>query len=418
MAESKWLETLKKDADRRFSGMEWPSTQDEEWRRTDVSGIDFSIFGEGSEDQASVVRIDGHPASGDKPLDGLVRFTNGKQVRVEQPESAAFELILLDSSGPDPIASHRSGLEKAFHEADNRFEVWHYSRLDHGVFIHVPAGEEIPNPILVEFHGWDDSGYLSPYVFIHLEEGAKATAVIKVTDSASHLANGSLHVQVDNGAALSVVRYQHLGPQALSFQHDRGSVNRDGSLQYHQVEMGGRLVKTRFRCRLEGQGAEADLNGIYLGSSEQHLDIRTVQHHLAAHTVSRALYRGVVKGGARSIFQGLIDVEPNSPGTDAYLTNNNLVLNDGARADSIPSLKIRTDDVKCSHGSTIGRIDRNQLFYLMSRGFARKQAEKLLVLGFYERQVAALPPVLAEIVRGDIEKSLQEISDARLDQGS
>jgi Fe-S cluster assembly protein SufD len=153
---------------------------------------------------------------------------------------------------------------------------------------------------------------------------------------------------------------------------------------------------------LEGAGAEARLNGIYYVKEGKHMDMRTVQYHLQRAGQSRAFFKGAVSANGRSIYQGLIDVDENAPGTDAYLTNKNLILNDGARADSIPCLEIRTDDVKCSHGSTTGKLDEEELFYLMSRGLSRTEAKKELIGGFFEELIEKAPEPERESIRSKI----------------
>ena len=131
--------------------------------------------------------------------------------------------------------------------------------------------------------------------------------------------------------------------------------------------------------------------GIYLAHGGQHMDVRTVQQHKAPNTYSRAVYKGVVRESARAIYQGLIHVLPLAQKTDAYLTNKNLIMDDGARADSIPSLKIETNDVKCSHGSTTGKVQEDELFYLMSRGLTRKDATELIIMSYFQDLIDLAP---------------------------
>ena len=144
------------------------------------------------------------------------------------------------------------------------------------------------------------------------------------------------------------------------------------------------MVKTRVECALNGAGADARLDGLYFCRPGQHMDIRTVQHHRAPSATSRAYYKGAVSGGGRTVFQGLIEVAEGASGTDAFLTNRNLILGDAARADSIPTLKIGNNDVKCSHGSTTGRLSEEEMFYLESRGLSPEDAKAMLLVGYFE----------------------------------
>jgi Fe-S cluster assembly protein SufD len=171
----------------------------------------------------------------------------------------------------------------------------------------------------------------------------------------------------------------------------RAEVGRDSSLRHFDAEFGARWAKTRVDCFLDGPGAEAFLNGAYFCGAGQHMDLRTVQRHRSPKATSRAVYKGAVAGGGRTIFQGLIDVAAGASGTDAYLTNRNLILGEGARSDSIPTLIIGNNDVKCSHGSTTGRLNAEELFYLESRGLSEADAREMLIVGYFEDILTPAP---------------------------
>ena len=185
--------------------------------------------------------------------------------------------------------------------------------------------------------------------------------------------NAGLDAQVGDGASLELYQLQDLGLESLFFSHASAAVGRDARFLSLETHLGSRLVKTRLDCTLEGPGAESYLNGVYLAGAGQHMDLRTVQRHRTPKATSRALYKGAVRDSGRTVYQGLIEVSPGASGTDAYLSNKNLILSDGARADSIPSLRIDNNDVRCSHGSTTGRINPEELFYLASRGLAPRR---------------------------------------------
>jgi Fe-S cluster assembly protein SufD len=165
-------------------------------------------------------------------------------------------------------------------------------------------------------------------------------------------------------------------------------------------------VKTRSRVTLSGEGADARLKGLYVAREGRHVDIGTLQEHRSPRATSDALYKGAVHPGGRSVFQGLIEVAPGAPKTDAYLTNNNLVLGEGARADSIPQLNILTDDVKCSHGSTTGKLDPGQIFYLQSRGFSPDGARRELTRAFLNQVLLEVPESVSMILSDDLDAAL------------
>jgi Fe-S cluster assembly protein SufD len=199
-----------------------------------------------------------------------------------------------------------------------------------------------------------------------------------------------------------------LNIDSTAFSNGTIRVDRDATLHHFVTVFGGLLSKVRFDANLVGTGADVDLDGLYFGHEDQHMDLRTVQNHKAPHANSRTFYKGAVKDEARSVYQGLIAVDHGAVQTDAYLTNNNLILNDGARADSIPSLQINTDDVKCSHGSTTGKIDAEQLFYLQSRGFSDNEAKSMLVQGFYDELIVRVPEVVQEALRQKVTERIRE----------
>jgi Fe-S cluster assembly protein SufD len=218
-------------------------------------------------------------------------------------------------------------------------------------------------------------------------------------DRFRRLVNLGADLVVGESAGLDYYHLQDLTTSALHFAHGSARVARDGHLLSFEAALGSGLLKSRLDCSLDGAGAEAFLNGIYLSRERQHMDVRTVQRHRAPNAASRAFYKGALKDRSRSIYQGLIEVEPVASKTDAFLTDRNLILNDGARADSIPSLRIDTNDVKCSHGSTTGKIDEAQVFYLMTRGLSRSEAEQMLILGYFEELLAPAPEPFASELR-------------------
>jgi Fe-S cluster assembly protein SufD len=155
--------------------------------------------------------------------------------------------------------------------------------------------------------------------------------------------------------------------------------------------LGGKLLRQHTDTELEGQGAAMDMVGIFLASDRQHMDIDSFTDHIAPHTKGDVLYRGIIRDRARTIFQGLIKVQKAAQQTDSYLANHNLLLSPKARADSIPTLEIEANDVRCTHGATVGRVDEEQLFYLRSRGLSHDEAERLIVAGFVEPVLARIP---------------------------
>ena len=190
---------------------------------------------------------------------------------------------------------------------------------------------------------------------------------------------------------MQYVSLQRLGNGAFYLANQRTLAERDSTLDTLNVGLGGSIGRVDLNARLLGPGANSDMLGLYFGDDDQHFDFNTSQDHVAGNARSDLLYKGALDGEARGVFRGIIRVHDGAQGTDAYQTNRNLLLSDKAEADSLPNLEIGADDVKCSHGATIGQLDQEMLFYLMSRGLGREHAERLVVLGFLGEVLSRLP---------------------------
>ena len=379
------MQELRAKAQERFDAMSWPTTADEEWRRTDVSGINALSFA------PVAVSAAGKPAPANREgVAGKLAFDAGKPVEMGLDPALEAKGVRLMSLA-EALEKFERPLSDIFDEgvdaADNRFAVWHYAAWSHGAFLMVPAGLEIKEPFLIDFSEKGDGVLSSPHVVVMLGEGARASVIHRITGHQTGeriLCNAGLDLVLADAAGLDYSEGQYLGPQSLYFRQARTRIGRDSLLRHFDASLGAQLVKTRIDCGLVGKGSEAYLNGVYYCRTGQHMDIRTVQRHHSPSATSRAYYKGAVASGGRTVFQGLIEVDEGASGTDAYLTNRNLLLGDAARSDSIPTLRIGNNDVRCSHGSTTGRLSEEELFYLESRGLSRAESREMLVIGYFE----------------------------------
>jgi Fe-S cluster assembly protein SufD len=222
------------------------------------------------------------------------------------------------------------------------------------------------------------------------------------------LTNAVTELHVGPGAHLEHVLLQREGGAAFHVSNTAAQLERDARLATHVVSLGGRLVRNDLTVTLAGEGAEARLSGLFLVGGERLVDNHTFVDHAVPHGTSRQLYKGVLGGRSRGVFRGRVLVRPDAQHTDAKQSNPNLLLSDGAEIDGKPQLEIHADDVKCSHGSAIGRVDESALFYLRARGIDEAAARALLVRGFAAEVLAALPePSLAEAL-GDAFAALLE----------
>jgi len=203
--------------------------------------------------------------------------------------------------------------------------------------------------------------------------------------------SGVVEIHVGENAKLQFVELQSFGKNVWNFTNERARVESGGTIEWTFGAIGSHLTKNFTDLDLAGDGATGKMSGFYFTNGQQHLDHDTQQNHLAPNTTSDLLFKGALLEKSRSVWQGMIYVAQNASKTDGYQSNRNLVLSKDARADSIPGLEILTDDVKCSHGATVGKIDQDQIFYLQSRGLPRKVAEGLIVEGFFDPIMQRIP---------------------------
>ena len=414
-----WMRTLRAQARERFAAMSWPTTMDEEWRRMDVSRLGIEGFAPGPAARAACPReVDAGGGTA-----GFITFEGGQCTEVslaDEWKEKGVRLLPLELALEEFETPLYRLFSEALAETDNRFMAWHYGEWSHGAFLWVPPGLEIAEPFLITLAERGSGLLSSPHVSVILGEGAHASVVQRTSsaapgaageghpaEGAGILCNAGLDLRLADAAALRYCEVQELGEQSLYFRHGRAEVGRDASLRHVDAAFGSRVVKTRLECAMSGSGGEAFLDGVYYCRKGQQMDIRTVQLHRSPRATSRAYYKGAVAGGGRTVFQGLIDVSTGASGTDAYLTNRNLILGDAARSDSIPTLKIGNNDVKCSHGSTTGRLSDEELFYLETRGYSSADAREMLVVGYFEDLLTPAPESFREEALSTIRERLR-----------
>jgi len=272
-----------------------------------------------------------------------------------------------------------------------------------GVFLHVPRGVEIEQPIRVA--RWLSQGGIAvfPRTLIIAEPGARIDFVDEMRSpdfGEPSLSCGAVEVIAQDAAQVHYVALQRWGRGVRHLSMQKTIASRDADLDTLVVNLGGDLARVDLHAWLDGPGARSDMLGLYFGERDQHFDHNTRQDHKAPHAESDLLYKGALYDSSRAVFRGIIRVHPGAQHTDAYQTNRNLLLSDSARADSLPNLEIEADDVKCSHGATVGQLDEEELFYLMARGIPRPQAERLVVFGFFGEVLDRLPmPAVVEELR-------------------
>jgi Fe-S cluster assembly protein SufD len=279
-----------------------------------------------------------------------------------------------------------------------------------GTLIHVPAGERLEQQALIETVQSESGTSLHHRVLIVLEEGAEAEVWerhLSADADVDALLNTVVEIVVGPNARLRYFHTQDVSPKSLVFGVHRAVVDQHGSLEWVALGFGGRTGRVSMETQLRGPGAEARVTGAYAPAGRQHVDFDTLQEHAAPNTTSDLAFRGLLAGRSSSVWRGMIKVDPGAQQTDAFQDNRNLLLSKRAHADAIPGLEILANDVRCTHAAAVAQIDRDQLFYLMSRGLPRELATRLIIDGFLQSLVERLG-------EGDLHDAVSTALEARL----
>ncbi len=368
-----------------------PHTALEAWRRTDLRGLEVGAFvlpGNGTTVNPAPVPVELlQPLVGDTHGGQIVLKPGGSEIEL-LPSLAARGLIFTDYETAE--RQHPEILQKilgyAVDASANKLSALTATFARRGVVLYVPRNLEVELPLhSVLWAAGEGLAHFS-HILIYLEDGASVTYVHEAASpdgGAQTLHAGIIEGYVGANANLRFVELQSLGDNVWNFMHERIRVARDGNVDWMIGALGTRLTKTFSDLDLDGEGAHARMSGFFFTDGNQHLDQDTQQNHHAPHTTSDLLFKGALRGHSRSVWQGMIYVAPRAQKTDGYQANRNLILEPTARADSIPGLEILADDVRCTHGATVGKIDPEHLFYLLSRGIPKSEAERLIVEGFF-----------------------------------
>ena len=262
-----------------------------------------------------------------------------------------------------------------------------------GVVVTASRGEHVDRPIFVSTEVQTDGTLSIPRVVVRADEASSVHVVVEQRSPDGFEALVAPDIDVDAGPAAraSVTLVQTWGKHTTAIGTAWMRAGRDAHVELAEAGFGGRFSRIRLDVDLAGRGADSTITGAYFGDAEQTLDSRYFMNHIGANTTSEMFLKGAVAGAARSVFTGLIRIEPDGQGTNAMQTNRNLVLSDDAEAHSVPNLEILANDVRCGHGSTVGPLDDEQRYYLMSRGLPRARADRLQVLGFFEEALQRFP---------------------------
>jgi Fe-S cluster assembly protein SufD len=278
--------------------------------------------------------------------------------------------------------------------------------------VHVPKGVELEQPLYVRIGNSVEGGSLFWRLLVIAEEGSRFSLVEEYASASPGLSgysNAAVELFVEEGAKLEYVSVQSYSQETWHFATHHARVERDAELDWVAGGFGSKKGKIRIQNDLNGPGATSRVTGAYFADGEQHLDYDTFQEHIAPDTESDFAFKGALRDSASTVWRGMIRVEKDAQKTNAYQENRNLLLAPTAHADSIPGLEIMANDVRCTHGATLGRVDRDMLFYLMARGLSRPEAERLIVRGFFQ-------DVLDRIELAPVRDALGAALEARIPQ--
>ncbi len=385
-----------------FENIAMPTMQDEAWRRTDLRALQAGAFHLAGAAGQSLARLPKPPKYLLKPLAGTshggqIVLTAASTSVTLDPELARQGVIFTDIASAEQQYPHI--LEKILGQIvpvnEGKFSALTGALAKTGVLVYVPRGVKVEQPLHSILWGPGlNLAYLT-HLLVWVDDGASLTyvheAASQTETGGQSMHSGIVEIRVGNGANLRFVELQSWGGHIWNFSHERARVERDGTLDWVFGAIGSHLTKNFSEIDLVGQGATGRMSGFYFTDGDQHLDHDTQQNHLAPNTTSDLLFKGALRDESRSVWQGMIYVAPGAQKTDGYQANRNLVLSPHARANSIPGLEILADDVRCTHGATVGKIDQDQVFYLRSRGIPYREAERLIVEGFFEPIMQRIP---------------------------
>lgn len=404
-----WLER-KRAAYARFAALPMPKRTDEGWRFSNFSALTLDGF------VLNALALDKSEVTGDTIVSsGLLGFLNNRAVRQDPlvadlaKHGVIFETLqsALQKHG-DLVKAHL--LTQPSKLGSDKFAALHEAFLEDGAFVYVPKGVEVSAPLVVTHYGDGGGAAIFPHTLVVTEENAKVTVVDFFRSIGSNqFACGGNDLHAGHGASVTYIAMQDWSRETLSFQFNATVAKRDAKVVSLNLHAGARQARHESFSQLQAPGAHSEMLALTVAQGTQEFDQRTLQIHQAPNTGSNLLYKNALLDSAKTIFSGLIVVDPDAQKTDAYQSNRNLMLSDEAEAHSLPGLEIQANDVRCTHGATSARIDREQEFYLEARGIKPAQAQELLVFGFFEEVLGKieneqLHDALSAIIRSKFKK--------------
>ena len=387
-----WLDKLRGTAMERFSELGFPSVKDEEWKYTNVAPIARMSLQPG----AASANLELANFEVPEAKESQLVFVNGKlqrdQSSVTGLPDGVTAIDLVEACGSERGAMVREHLARSADYVSSGFTALNTGFISDGVFIHIPRNVEVNQPIHLLFISDGAQPVTFPRVLLVAEENSSATIIESYlgASGAEYFTNAVVEVVLKDGARLEHYKVQREGADAFHVATTVADLGSNASYNTTALNLGAKLSRHDVRTIMDHEGAECWVDGLYLVTGNQHTDTHSVIDHRQPHCTSHQLYKGILDGKSRAVFNGKIFVRHDAQKTDAMQTNKNLLLSNEARVDTKPQLEILADDVKCAHGAAVGQIEEDELFYLETRGIHPDLARNLLTYGFAEEVIGKI----------------------------
>ncbi|MDG1668114.1 MAG: Fe-S cluster assembly protein SufD [Opitutae bacterium] len=417
--EPEWLSTLRNEGKAQFDILPAPTARDERWRFASVGKLSIAGFAPASAPTADKLAELVKRSKLVSERAGQLVYADDTQAQFEGLSEAlaakgVIYLPVLEAVAQHPELMQKYFLQESTELGSEKYFGLHAQLVKAGSILYVPKGVEIEQPFVNYYWTSSEKAAVFPHTLIIAEENAKASVVDIFFSETEN--NQALNVSVSNihaasGANIFRKVVQDWNEKTVSFQLDTTVADRDTLVKNLAVNIGAERARFENQTRIEGSGADVKMYSLTVAEESQEFDQRTFQTHNAGNAVSDLLYKNALLDKARTIFSGLIKVAEGAQQTDAYQTNRNLLLDPTAEANALPGLEILANDVKCSHGATTGNVDAEELFYMMQRGIAKRDAMKLMVFGFFEEVIEKvdsdeLADNLRELIRKKFESKI------------
>jgi Fe-S cluster assembly protein SufD len=412
-----WLFPLRQAGFARFAELGFPTVQQEDWRFTNVAPIaklPFKPVFEPAKDSVPAKRLERIPFAS-LPGTRLV-FVNGHyaaELSVVRGLPAGVRITNLAAVLAADPAFVEKHLGQCAPPEDNPFTALNQAFFLDGGFIHLPAGKTVDEPIQLIFISTSKQtgATIQPRNLIVADAGSQATIIESYVaiGGASYFTNAVTEMIVGDNATIEHLKFQDEAADAFHVAAVGGQFGRASNLRLHSFALGARLSRNYIRVRLAGEGLACILNGLYLTRGEQLADHHMVVEHAQPHCASHEYFNGILDDKSRGVFHGRILVRPEAQKTDAKQTNKNLLLSDDATVNTMPQLEIYADDVKCTHGATVGQLNEESVFYLRSRGIGPEAARRMLIHAFAGEIIERIKH---ELTRAELDKLVRERLEA------